>query len=938
MRKLVVLTALAAVCGIATAHAAPFAAESLPQVGNNPGGIAYWDSPYFANALANGGGWFEFDDSHWSLGDLALWQNPQFDANGYPKYLNSGRKLRAVTYALHSIYGDSRPSTWPVRDGLARGHVVLTWKGNADVRLDGNGAYLAAESSGAATGRLLNGRRVYRYAGDHVSWLEVHDIDTGNPITDIKVWLADPANPQNASLENQLFHPTFLARLGEADWGFIRLMDFMATNGSPVQDWSDRRPPAHAFMTGMLNPREPASGAGGDRETGIAFEHMVALANASDKDLWICVPHLATDDFVRKLAQLIRYGSDGVNPYDHVVANPVYAPLEAGRRVYVEYSNEIWSGGWSFAQGDWAQAQADALGIGKPEFNARRFSQVWRIFQEVFGGADRLVRTAAVFTAADWYTGPFLDELARYGPTLTPAVEPDVIAATTYFGNGIQDWAHARAQAQAGTSDPWFYTGATFDAGGGTMRPVSLPASDPYWTGTRIEGHLEQAFREWTRRLLAGDAQEGGGPDAVGVGGGFDAWLHDMALTKFPTPKPIIAYEGGPSLYTDYMDGGDSRDDGITIFAEALNRRPTMRDVYRIHLNMAKSKGLWSHAMFVGCGVWGKYGQWGHLEYLDQPNAQAPKYQLILDWISEAAALRHIDRRQGLVPQFDTAHILPVATVGAPYATDVTTSGGDGARTLAVIGSVLPAGLAVAPVAGDPSRLRISGVATEADQGYVYARVTDQDQDPAWRTFSLRSVGGPGVLQDSDFTGTNPSSSLPWNHNYYVAPGLATLGWAFGPGAIPGAGDNALVWSVDAPAAMEDATLGLAIADQEYLSFKIQPSAGRQLDLRGARIRFTIRRIDYHCPRRYAVMTSVSGFTSAAAVFQSGEYGEGGDIDFDFTLPATAAYASVSGVFELRIYGYAGQYGGHKTSLVAFSLGGQLTGSAPIQPRGLRLR
>jgi hypothetical protein len=938
MKKLVVLTALAAVCAAATMGAAPFTAESLPQVGQNPGGIAYWDSPYFANALYNSPGWFEFDGTHWSLGDVALWQNLQFNANGFPKYLNAGRKLRAVTYALHSIYGDSRPAAWPVRDNLGRGHVVLTWKGNADVRLDGNGAYLAGESSGAETGRLLNGRRVYRYTGDHVSWLEVHDIDAANPITDIKVWLADPANPANASLENQLFHPTFLARLAEADWGFIRLMDFGATNGSPVQDWTDRRSPAHAFMTGVLNPREPAAGIEGNRETGMAFEHMVALANASDKDLWICVPHLANDDFVLKLAQLIRYGSDGVNPYDHVVASPVYPPLEDGRRVYVEYSNEIWSGGWAFAQGEWAQARADALGIGKAEFNARRFCQIWRIFQQALGGADRLVRTAAVFTAADWYTGPFLDELVRYGPTLSPAVEPDVIAVTTYFGNGIQDWAHLKAQAQAATTDPWFYTGSTFDSGGGVMRPVSLAATDPYWTSARFEGHIQQAFREWKRRLLAGDAREGGGPDAVGVGGGFDAWLRDMALSKFSAPKPIIAYEGGPSLYTDYMDGGESLDDGVTIFSEAMNRRQAMRDVYRIHLNMAKSKGLWAHALYVSCGVWGKYGQWGHLEYLDQPNAEAPKHQFMLDWIGEASALRHIDRRQGLVPQFATPYVLPVAVVGSAYSTDVVTSGGDGARSLAVIGSVMPAGLTAAPVAGDASRLRVSGVSTESDQGYVYVRVTDQDHDPAWRTFSVKSVGGPGVLQESDFTGTNPASSLPWTHSYFLASGAQSLGWSFGAGAIPGAGDNALVWSVDAPAEMENATLDLALADQEYLSFKIQPVAGRQLDLRDARVRFTIRRIDYHCPRRYAVMTSVGGFTSGAAVFTSAENWESGDVDVELRLPATTAYAAVSGAFELRIYGYAGQYGGHKTSLVSFTLGGKLAGGEPMQLRRLRVR
>ena len=102
---------------------------------------------------------------------------------------------------------------------------------------------------------------------------------------------------------------------------------------------------------------------------------MVALANAAGRDLWINVPHLATDDFITKLAQLVRFGSDGVNPYTNAVANPVYPPLNPNRQVFVEYSNEIWSNGDSFSQGNWAQEQANALGISKPQFNARRFCQ-----------------------------------------------------------------------------------------------------------------------------------------------------------------------------------------------------------------------------------------------------------------------------------------------------------------------------------------------------------------------------------------------------------------------------------------------------------------------------------------------------------------------------------------------------------------------------------
>jgi hypothetical protein len=902
-----------------------FEPTSLPPAGYQPGGIAYWTAPYLANAMACGA-WIEYEEGQWGEG-IEWWGSPQFDVNGFPRYLNPGRKLRATLFGLHCTYGN-RPPTWPDRSGPAQGHVVLAWRGSADIRLDG-GTYLAGESSGPAQGRLTDGRRVYRYeAGDHLQWLEIHDIDPDRPVTDIKVWLPDPADPANQSLENQLFHPLLLARLADRSWGQIRFMDWLETNGNPQQDWADRRRPACCFQTGVLNPRNPAPGVdwvGGYRPSGIAYEHVVALCNAADLDLWICVPHLATDDFVTRLARLIRFGSDGVEPYTSPQASPVYPPLAAHLRVFVEYSNEIWSGGWSFPQGEWAALQADALGISKAAFNARRFCQVWRIFQEVFGGADRLVRVAAVFTAADWYTGPFLAEMKAYGPTLSPAVEPDVIAATTYFGNGIQDWAHQRAEAAAGTSDPWFYTGEHFDDGG-IVRSVARPPDDPYWTGLDLERHLQATFDEWAYRLLNGSAQEDAGPDAVGIGGGFDQWLRDLALTVFDTPKPIIAYEGGPSLYTDDRDGGDPRDDGLTTFMEALNRHPRMREVYRIHLDQARARGLWCHNPFVDCGAWGKYGQWGHLEQLDQDPASAVKYAFILDWVDEAGTLNHIDRPVGGKPGFSTPAELPLATVGEPYGTDVLTSGGDGPRDVTIVGQSLLPGLDCRVPAEAPGTMRVEGTPAAGGISYVYARVRDADGDPAWRTFLLRSVGAPGTLVESDLRGENPALSLPWTPVFWLGSGCLWSGWTMGAGATPRDGDNGLTWSVNAPGEEGAHTLAMAVADAQYLSVTFTPPPGVALDLRGAEVLLTFRRLDYHAPRRYALFAGPTGFTPGQELFASEAVWDFDEIVCRVILPQVPAYQEVAAPVEFRIYGYEAQWGGHRTRLTGFRL------TNPVRP------
>ncbi|MFO1476996.1 MAG: hypothetical protein U1F98_10140 [Verrucomicrobiota bacterium] len=921
-----ILLGVAAIIGGCSASG--FDASTLAPVGLGLGSNPYWNRPAFANALWAGEGWLEFTNGQWGS-PVYFENNPQFDTNGFPRYLHPGAKLRAVLFALNAN-PYPRPSTWPDRTALACGKVVVTWKGDADIRA-GGGTYLAAESSGGDTGCLVNGRRVYRFSGSsRFNGITVEDIHTNNPVTDIKVWLPDPADPDNRALENQLFHPAFLARLGDAPWAFLRCMDWNDSNASPQRDWADRRLPSHAFQDGVLNRRSPATGFSGDRGTGIAFEYMVAAANASGHDLWITVPHLASDDFITKLAQLIRYGSDGVNPYTNTVSNPVYAPLNSNRRVFVEYSNEIWSNGDAFCQGNWAQAQADTLGITKPQFNARRFCQAWRLFQIVFAGdTSRVVRAAAVFTGFQGYTDPFLSEIAAYGPTLSPPQTADVIAPTTYFGNGIQDWAYAKARQQAATSDPWFLTTNTF-TDGAAPKPVSVPAADPYWTGTNVSRHLAETFAEWKRRLLSGATQTGGGPDATGVGGGFDAWLRTSISNAFGGIKPIVAYEGGPSLYTDYLDGGDVRDDAITTFLELLNRQPQMAEVYRIHLNLALAKGLRTHSAFVDVSSWGKYGQWGHLEYAGQDPNAAVKWRFIRDWPAEINGLRSIDDPAGSVPRFVTSAKLPIAVFRQPYSQDILVTNGDGVLKVDLIDCLLSDGLAVTHPDGNPARLRISGTPLAAGDSFVYVRAVDADGDPAWRTFYFNTAGGPGTILECNLEGSNPALNLPWKPVYVLQSGAVFSGWTAGAGIAAASGNDALTWSQNMPAEEASSTLAAALAARSTWSFTLAPPPGKPLDLRNAEVRFTLRRIDYHAPRDYAVFTSIGGITNGAQVFDTGRFTDDTDREFAFQLPGAGAYSNITSAVTFQVAGYAGQYAGHKTSLRGFKLTVDTAALAPF--------
>ncbi|MFW5829065.1 MAG: carbohydrate-binding protein, partial [Planctomycetota bacterium] len=98
----------------------------------------------------------------------------------------------------------------------------------------------------------------------------------------------------------------------------------------------------------------------------INLEYKILLANALGSDLWLCLPHGASDDYIEKVAQVCRYGSDGLNPYTSLQSDPVFPPLNSNLRLYVEYSNEVpWNSRGDFPQSSWVYSEsADQLDAG----------------------------------------------------------------------------------------------------------------------------------------------------------------------------------------------------------------------------------------------------------------------------------------------------------------------------------------------------------------------------------------------------------------------------------------------------------------------------------------------------------------------------------------------------------------------------------------------
>jgi hypothetical protein len=181
----------------------------------------------------------------------------------------------------------------------------------------------------------------------------------------------------------------------------IRYMGYLNTNGSTIAHWADRVLPSLPIQANF---------------NGGALEYAVMLANETGKDLWINVPVSADDDYVQRLAQLLRYGSDGVNPYTSLQANPVFPPIDPNLDVYVEYSNEVWNFSFSQAETNLQLAEAEVANGASPlNFDgstniwywgwrrvAERIAQISNIFRGVWGDA---AMGQAIRPVLEWQVG-----------------------------------------------------------------------------------------------------------------------------------------------------------------------------------------------------------------------------------------------------------------------------------------------------------------------------------------------------------------------------------------------------------------------------------------------------------------------------------------------------------------------------------------------------
>ena len=334
-------------------------------VGTNLAGVAYWSSQFpFADLMKSGMGWRSLEPND-------VWDAPfpALTADGYPASLKAGQRAVAAVAWTDSHY--------------PAGRYVVLWDGAGTIGFPMSKVSVAEASA----------NRIAIDVTDTSGplWVSIDSTSATNPVRNLRfLW---PGT--EATYAAQPFNPEFLKK--SRPFSVLRFMDWGATNNSPVTAWADR---SHLGDVTYANAN------------GVPLEAMIKLANTLHADPWFCIPHRATDDYVRQFATLLK------------------DTLDPTLRAHIEYSNEVWNTG--FAQTHWAIGESQRLGLETPSgtpsrFYAQRSVEIFKLMQQVWGTESaRLVRVMA--GQAVWTQ--FLDNALAWNGA---AANADVLAIAPYF-------------------------------------------------------------------------------------------------------------------------------------------------------------------------------------------------------------------------------------------------------------------------------------------------------------------------------------------------------------------------------------------------------------------------------------------------------------------------------------------------------------------------
>ena len=432
--------------------------------------------------------------------------------NGFPKQIpyDNGTDLPQKVRTL---------LVWSLPDNaFPKGDFRLIVKGKGKVRL-----------SSGASGTYDTPINTKVYADKGVI-LTIESSDVNDPISDIKFILPKyTENYQTKTFTDELL--TFIS-----DFQSIRYMDWLRTNNSTVETWSDRSTENNYTQS---------------TKKGVAWEYVIALSNLTQKDLWINIPHKADDNYIQELAKLLKNG------------------LDSNLKIYLEYSNEVWNGG--FKQHKEAADLAQSIGYTgsvwerAAKYNAKRSADIFYAFEKIFD-SKQLIKVVPSQAANSFLSKTILGFFndTKYNPKKVTA---DALAIAPYFsGSSVSN--HI--------------------IDNNLIETITVPEIVKL-----MDESLPIAFERMQKN-------------------------YDVANTN---GIDLIVYEGGQHLVAS---GSNKDNDKLTQKFTEANRHPDLQQAYCKYFNKWYNDygGMFMH--FSSHGVYGKHGSWGVKEYLDDINN--PKY------------------------------------------------------------------------------------------------------------------------------------------------------------------------------------------------------------------------------------------------------------------------------------------------------------------------
>ncbi len=298
--------------------------------------------------------------------------NVKFDKNGWPKDLNGGK---AGTRFLSHIPGKALPhGTYTVRydgEGMIRygaSAKLIERKPGIDL------IRIAPMKNGKITATLFIEHTNTQNHLRNIRVLLPGGICTNNPLRTVNNERGCAKSQYRSFAEHHkeiIFNPDYLNFM--KDFKVIRFMNMGGVTRNNIRYWKDRANMDEATWGGKEGVR------------GIPLEIMVSLANRLKVNPWFNIPHNADNAFIINFARFVNKN------------------LDPSLKVYLEYSNETWNNIF-VPQAEHMKQTGYKLGLDKDrnvagsKYYAMQSVRIFKIWEKVFGGKQRLVRVLGVMT------------------------------------------------------------------------------------------------------------------------------------------------------------------------------------------------------------------------------------------------------------------------------------------------------------------------------------------------------------------------------------------------------------------------------------------------------------------------------------------------------------------------------------------------------------